>query len=235
MARLFGTNEWTPEEDARFLEMRGRGEPRHAIGTALGRTLSSLKARLGRLIGPKAQRRRGMKWSEEKSDELRGLVAQGLTSTQIGKIMGVTRNAIIGRCHRLGLTLGQAGPGHKVRVRRAVPHRKPTKVAVSGPPTASERVSEIKVRRQVLPYGPTRAKPDAADHVLASISTYASELLQAGSGCCRYPLSDGHMCGARAVDLKPYCERHRALTGHTYKPKGGVFVLGRIASRSGLG
>ena len=52
-------------------------------------------------------------WGDPQEQELRRLVALNLTSAQIAKAMGVpTRNAIIGKCYRLGLKLrgSRGGP-----------------------------------------------------------------------------------------------------------------------------
>lgn len=44
-----------------------------------------------------------MRWSEEQENQLRKLWAKGLTTPEIGRRLGVTKNAVIGRAHRLGL------------------------------------------------------------------------------------------------------------------------------------
>ena len=44
-------------------------------------------------------------WSDEATSQLRALVAQGLTSRDIAKALGgITRNAVIGKMNRLGLS-----------------------------------------------------------------------------------------------------------------------------------
>jgi hypothetical protein len=46
-------------------------------------------------------------WWDDHQEELAALVNRGLTAGQIAKrFKGVTRNAVIGRCHRTGLKLG---------------------------------------------------------------------------------------------------------------------------------
>lgn len=42
-------------------------------------------------------------WTQERIDELSGLWAAGETCREIGAAMGLTRNAVIGKVHRLGL------------------------------------------------------------------------------------------------------------------------------------
>lgn len=45
----------------------------------------------------------GEKWPQEKDDLLRSLWARGDSGSEIGRIMGISRNAVVGRAHRLRL------------------------------------------------------------------------------------------------------------------------------------
>jgi GcrA cell cycle regulator len=64
---------------------------------------------------------RGPKWTDERVSILRGFVAQEHSASQIARLMDCTRNAIIGKCHRLGLSLrGNEAPA-KRRPREARP------------------------------------------------------------------------------------------------------------------
>lgn len=47
-----------------------------------------------------------LRWTPERDAVLRKMVAEGHSGTKIGAHMGVSRNAVIGRVHRLGLRLG---------------------------------------------------------------------------------------------------------------------------------
>ena len=44
-------------------------------------------------------------WPEALEDRLRLLVAQNMSAGEISKVLRVTRNAVIGKCDRLGLVL----------------------------------------------------------------------------------------------------------------------------------
>lgn len=53
-------------------------------------------------------------WTEERVSELRKLAGQGKSAGVIGKAMGLTRNQIVGKCHRTGIHLtgrGERLPG----------------------------------------------------------------------------------------------------------------------------
>lgn len=67
-----------------------------------------------------------MSWTDERTDTLKTLWADGLSASQIAKQLGgATRNAVIGKAHRLGLT-GRANPAKPgERARRAETQRAP--------------------------------------------------------------------------------------------------------------
>ena len=47
-------------------------------------------------------------WNEERLEKLTKLWEQGLSITQIGIRLGVTRNAVVGKVHRMGLPKRQS-------------------------------------------------------------------------------------------------------------------------------
>ena len=52
-----------------------------------------------------------MNWSDERVDQLKSLWTEGLSASQIARALGgVTRNAVIGKVHRLGLATPAAIP-----------------------------------------------------------------------------------------------------------------------------
>ena len=62
-----------------------------------------------------------MEWTEERVARLKGLWGEGHTASQIAAILGdVTRNAVIGKAHRLGLK-GRPSPIRKEKVATAAP------------------------------------------------------------------------------------------------------------------
>ncbi len=45
-----------------------------------------------------------MGWTDERTEQLKSLWTEGLSASQIARVLGgVTRNAVIGKVHRLGL------------------------------------------------------------------------------------------------------------------------------------
>ena len=44
-----------------------------------------------------------MEWNEETIARLRALWAEGLSTAEIGRRMGISKNAVVGKAHRLNL------------------------------------------------------------------------------------------------------------------------------------
>ena len=66
-----------------------------------------------------------MEWTEQRIEMLRRLWGQGQTASQIAVALGgVTRNAVIGKAHRLGLT-GRPSPIKRDAAGGSVPKRRP--------------------------------------------------------------------------------------------------------------
>ena len=50
-----------------------------------------------------------MAWTEQMVEDLRAMWKQGMTTAEIGKKLNVTKNSIVGKVHRLGLS-GRPSP-----------------------------------------------------------------------------------------------------------------------------
>src|SRR5262249_32165232 len=65
-------------------------------------------AALPRNVDHSANRATSRTWTPERVDQLRSCIGAGLTCAQIAREIGVTRNAVIGKLNRLGLSRGRA-------------------------------------------------------------------------------------------------------------------------------
>lgn len=67
------------------------------------------------------------KWPEERTEKMLSLWAEGLSASQIGREMGISRNAVIGKLHRLRGSAGINRTGAKPLVRepRIIKVKKP--------------------------------------------------------------------------------------------------------------
>src|SRR5579872_6738633 len=80
-----------------------------------------------------------MGWTDERVELLKKLWQDGLSASQIAKQLGgVTRNAVIGKVHRLGLS-GRAAPSKPARTVFKAP--RPAR-PVSAAPAAPRRLAE---------------------------------------------------------------------------------------------
>lgn len=146
-----------------------------------------------------------MSWTDERVELLKKLWSEGLSASQIaGRLGAVTRNAVIGKVHRLGLS-GRATTSRmktlRPRVRIANPKRpaKP-RFALSGNPAVRALYSENE------PY-----VPPVEDLVIPLAERKSIQTLTECS--CRWPigdpqLADFHFCGKGKVPGLPYCEVH---------------------------
>ena len=62
----------------------------------------------------------GNVWTDERLGELKKLWAEGLSISQIGEALGVSRNAIAGKAHRMGLPK-RPSPISKSKAKKAEP------------------------------------------------------------------------------------------------------------------
>ena len=148
-----------------------------------------------------------MSWTDERVELLKRLWSEGLSASQIaGRLGSVTRNAVIGKVHRLGLS-GRATTS------RMKTHRPRTHLA--------------NVKRPVKPRFPQAGNPAVrALYTMDATETYVPpaedfeiplaerKTIQTLTECsCRWPIGDPqtaefHFCGRNKVPLLPYCEVH---------------------------
>ena len=147
-----------------------------------------------------------MSWTDERVELLKKLWSEGLSASQIaGRLGSVTRNAVIGKVHRLGLS-GRATTSrmktHRPRARMANAKRaaKP-RYAVAGNPA---------VRGLFAGEGEAYVPP--AEEIVIPLAE--RKTIQTLTECsCRWPIGDPqmadfHFCGKNKVPALPYCEHH---------------------------
>src|SRR5271166_4315209 len=77
-------------------------------------------------------------WTDERVEQLKSLWTEGLSASQIARVLGnVTRNAVIGKVHRLGLA-GRAAPARTDRPRLPSAPRAAVRHAMPLPPVVEE-------------------------------------------------------------------------------------------------
>ncbi len=134
-------------------------------------------------------------WTTERVDQLRRFVEAGFSCGQIAGEIGLTRNAVIGKIHRLGLWR-RTDPALRAKTR---PRRAPV-------------FSQRRTLQVVFAAASTAAA--AADETIDSAKRCS--LLELAEGKCRWPISDpgAHdfcFCGNDAVGGLSYCVGHARL------------------------
>ena len=159
-------------------------------------------------------------WTDERVDLLKKLWSEGLSASQIaGELGGVTRNAVIGKVHRLGLS-GRAKAPQPVASRPKKPVTRPATSSGSGEGgPVSVGATALKAETQPA------ARPQAAPAPqLTSLSDEPlipnASVLQINEQTCKWPVGDPssadfHFCARRSDVGIPYCAYHARIA---YQP-----------------
>lgn len=145
-------------------------------------------------------------WTDARVDRLKVLYAQGLSCSQIAAELGnVSRNGVIGKCHRIGLERRGANSNRLVSGSKPGPKPKPKteRVTPAFRPRVTHESPEIKAMR-------------CAEVVPLNIGLEALN-----ETTCKWPYGDGPwtFCGNGALKGLPYCQSHQALA---HKPTKGL-------------
>ena len=105
-----------------------------------------------------------MSWTDERIETLRKMWDSGMTATQIAEELGgVSRNAVIGKAHRLGLQSRPSPVKANEAPKKAAPVRKPAPVEMEAPkPVAPVHHSTPAPVRMAPPAAPTPAPASPA-------------------------------------------------------------------------
>jgi GcrA cell cycle regulator len=157
-----------------------------------------------------------MEWAEETIIRLRALWDEGHSTAEIGRRLGVSKNAVVGKAHRLDLParpspIRRNGPGEGRSPRRSVPRRiaGPTLPPLSststsaGPTAPSGHVTVASASSAIPRPPPIRALPPPPRPYGRVVT------------CC-WPIGEPGtrsfcFCDAASVPGKPYCEDHAQL------------------------
>jgi len=178
-----------------------------------------------------------MSWNDERVELLKKMWGEGQSASQIAKELGgVTRNAVIGKVHRLGLSNRNGGGGSsssadaKAKAASKTAAAKPAakaKAAAQPAPAAKEepaaspapvvtRIKPIIPAGQPLPPQPSANEIDPK--ALAKVNEIEKKakrlnLMELTSRTCKWPVGDPAtddfwFCGLPVQAGKPYCEAH---------------------------
>ncbi|MCJ2079989.1 GcrA family cell cycle regulator [Methylobacterium sp. J-090] len=177
-------------------------------------------------------------WSDERVDLLRRLWQEGLSASQIAaQLGGVTRNAVIGKVHRLGLS-GRVAKGAdaalpRKKAVREVEAQETAGAEGTGAAQAAEagpgaEAGTVTGSGSVIAMVPVAAEatacadpaPVARVEPVALAASRRVTIMDLRESMCRWPLGDPttpdfHYCGDRAITGLPYCTHHAEIA---YQP-----------------
>jgi GcrA cell cycle regulator len=138
-------------------------------------------------------------WTPERVEQLRNCVVTGLSCSQIAAEIGVTRNAVIGKIHRLGLAPGRPAGGSA----RSCPPR-------AGRPRLPPQRRLLRLINAEAPQLDDSAAAEPID------SAHRCSLLELAQGKCRWPVNDPGtadfaFCGNEAIAGFSYCTGHARM------------------------
>ena len=168
-----------------------------------------------------------MSWTEERVETLKKLWSEGLSASQIATTLGgVSRNAVIGKVHRLKLP-GRVKPATSSEVEKENANVRTVRVALEEKPAVDTSKEDIFLKAGTVALEEVvEAKVDFAEEVAESLTETFAEatnsdqsqprrltLLQLTENTCKWPVgdplaSDFYFCGERSEDSSPYCSAH---------------------------
>lgn len=167
-----------------------------------------------------------MSWTDDRVEKLKKMWSEGQSASQIAKELGgVTRNAVIGKVHRLGLSNRNGGGGSGGEpAAKAEPKPAPeTKAARPAPPAEpAPAPAPNPALRKIVPAGqPLPPQPSANEispEALATVREVEKKarklsLMDLTERTCKWPVGDPAtddfwFCGLPVQPGKPYCEAH---------------------------
>ena len=177
-----------------------------------------------------------MSWTDERVELLKKMWSEGQSASQIAKELGgVTRNAVIGKVHRLGLSNRTAPSKAEEPAEKPATKAKPAKKETAKPEAeATAPETKAAAPREATPAPqPARTKPivpagqplppqpsqsEISEETRASLLALEKKakkltLMQLTERTCKWPIGDPAtedfwFCGHPVQPGKPYCETH---------------------------
>ena len=145
-------------------------------------------------------------WTTDRIKTLMALWAEGVSTLEIGRRLGVTKNSVVGKVHRLGLPKRQSPISSSPRTPRASKPTPPIKIRPQTVPVTAEMVKMEELTTGMCKW--PEGEPDQEDF---------------------------RFCGQPAIEGKPYCAVHcarayvRGTRDRTQKPLIPTRVSSKVA------
>ena len=172
-----------------------------------------------------------MSWTDDRVEVLKKMWGEGQSASQIAKELGgVTRNAVIGKVHRLGLSnRATTSTAAKSEAKPKAAPKAPAKPKVEmktepaiKPVDPNLPKPNLPARKMIIPAGqPLPPQPSANEispEALAKVNEVEKKakkltLMELTERTCKWPVGDPAtddfwFCGLPVQQGKPYCEAH---------------------------
>jgi GcrA cell cycle regulator len=153
-----------------------------------------------------------MMWTDERVELLKKLWTEGLSASQIAaELGGITRNAVIGKVHRLGLS-GRAKTPSSAAPRPRKPRAPGQMMRLARPAMRGNTALAPIYETDIEP------EPDLVENVIPM--GQRCTLLELNESKCRWPIGDPgttdfFFCGGAPAEGVPYCNYHARVA---YQP-----------------
>ena len=174
-------------------------------------------------------------WDSSMLKKLKSMVGKGLSTAEMGKKLGMSKNAVVGKLNRLGWNAKAVEPSPKkakvtvkatakktdskkglkgiiakVAAKPTAPAKKSVKEKVEKKPTTKAKEKKV-AEKPVIKTASKKTKKDLALHEL--LIQHALQMANLKPNQCRWPIGDPdsdnfHFCGETVFSGKPYCYEH---------------------------
>ncbi|MCL2385341.1 MAG: GcrA cell cycle regulator [Alphaproteobacteria bacterium] len=162
-----------------------------------------------------------MSWTNERIDLLQKLWLEGCSASRIASELGsgITRNAVIGKVYRLGLSGRAKTPGEHMTEAFSNPSvsQKMSRRATSARSSSKAIIGNIALALEPLIFEPPQPQP--VGEIVVPICEPVT-ILELRESTCRWPIGDPaqadfRFCGVKKVASQgPYCATHARIAYH---------------------
>lgn len=155
-------------------------------------------------------------WDNATLKKLKALTGKGLSTSEIGKRLGMSKNAIVGKLNRLGWNAKAGGtsamPAKDAEHKKAPAAKKSPAKKAEPKPVAKKMPPKVTKKTEA----PKKIDTKATAKNLAThqrIIQHSLEMANLRPNQCRWPIGDPdsehfHFCGETVFIGKPYCYEH---------------------------
>lgn len=157
-----------------------------------------------------------MAWTDDMINDLKKMWKKGLTTNEIAKELGVSKNSIVGKVHRLNL-ISRPSPIKKKDEKPKKTTSTCKKTIDKAPKQEPEAKSEVAVSKvQKTPVTKTPVQTEVKSSEPKFHKNTCIQLSDLDSHTCRWPIGDPKddnfcFCGRHVKAGQTYCEEHSAL------------------------